>query len=348
MLQNRNLSNNDKKRLLLLATQEIENVDSATESKETLREEPKNEKKNKGTNSKHAPKDTAAFLSLFNDPNGFKFLTHDFDPSAEMTYSQLINSAREAFKNAANPKLNNIPASLYALMNTMLYGGQKDGKDRTWMDCNGKYHTENFACEEWEKWANENPQLHLLSNESYRKIIMLFRSTIRLVLSSREADSKLTTIIERQAKKHKDLKISNKNLDNADFYTYVCYLERGVELILNDMSKYAKEAPDINISYDSIREGDYKLCRIKITQAGSFSSRSIDEVISTFKEGKGDFYTIRNIFSGYCNWVVESKWQNKALRWNILTDTDIEEVEEIADSDISGFTHILTYYSKLK
>ena len=87
MLQNRNLSNNDKKRLLLLATKEIENVDSATESKEegTLRKESKNEKKNKGAKSKHAPKDTAAFLSLFNDPKGFKFLTHGFDPSAELT-----------------------------------------------------------------------------------------------------------------------------------------------------------------------------------------------------------------------------------------------------------------------
>lgn len=35
MLQNRNLSNNDKKRLLLLATQEIEKADASLETMES-------------------------------------------------------------------------------------------------------------------------------------------------------------------------------------------------------------------------------------------------------------------------------------------------------------------------
>ena len=79
MLQNRNLSVNDKKRLLLLATREIERVDVSLEPKaEKRKKESKEETPNTSALAVHAPKDTATFLSLFNDPNGFKFLTHDF------------------------------------------------------------------------------------------------------------------------------------------------------------------------------------------------------------------------------------------------------------------------------
>ena len=114
------------------------------------------------------------------------------------------------------------------------------------------------------------------------------------------------------------------------------------------MSKRFKESPKIKISYESSRDGDYKLCMIKITQYGSFSAKSLDEVLSKFNDGGGDFFSIKNILCGYCNWSVESIWGDKAIRWNILDDTDKEEIEELYSEDIPGFTHILTYYSKLK
>ena len=66
MLQNRNLSVNDKKRLLLLATREIERVDVSLEPKEEGRKnEGTKEDVKKNIPTKHAPKDTASFLSLF-------------------------------------------------------------------------------------------------------------------------------------------------------------------------------------------------------------------------------------------------------------------------------------------
>ena len=177
---------------------------------------------------------------------------------------------------------------------------------------------------------------------------MDIRSTIRLVLSE-NTDSRLKTIIKRQEKKHANLSIISENLDNADeFYTYVNYLEKGIKLILDDMSKRFKESPKVNISYDSSRDGNYKLCMIKITQYGSFSSKSLDEVLSKFKDGGGDFFSIKNTLCGYCNWTVESKWGNKVMRWNILDDTGKEETEELSSTDIPGFTHILTYYNKIK
>ena len=342
MLKSRNLSVNDKKRLILLATQEIEKADNNVEESETKRPEGANSTQREQV---HAPKDTAAFLSLFNYEDGFKFLTHDFDPDSEMEYGQLIKIAQDAFNNASAVIERKIPTSLYAFMRTVLFG---KGKYKTWKDCNGKDHSEHYVCAEWKKWAKENPKLHILSNETIKKTIMDIRSTIRLVLSE-NTDSRLKTIIKRQEKKHANLSIISENLDNADeFYTYVNYLEKGIKLILDDMSKRFKESPKVNISYDSSRDGNYKLCMIKITQYGSFSSKSLDEVLSKFKDGGGDFFSIKNTLCGYCNWTVESKWGNKVMRWNILDDTGKEETEELSSTDIPGFTHILTYYNKIK
>ena len=338
MLKSRNLSVNDKKRLVLLATQEIEKKEKITERGT---ESPDGDKSiNK--EQPHAPKDTAAFLSLFNHEDGFKFLTHDFDPDSEMEYSQLLKIARDTFMSAKDKYT--IPKSLYALMFTMLYGG----KDKTWMDSNGKRQTENFACNKWTQWAKDNTKIHILSNESIKKVLMAFRSTIRIVQRSSESDSRLETIIRRQAKKHADLTITTDHLEDADFYTYVRFLEKGITLILDDMSKYSKESPKIKISFDSSRNDDYKLCVIKITQYGSFSSKPLEDVLNKFKGGGGDFYSIKNTLCGYCNWSVESKWGDEVKRWNILDDSGKEPVEDIVSPDIPGFTHILTYYSKLK
>lgn len=338
MLKSRNLSVNDKKRLVLLATQEIEKKEKITEG----RTESPDGDKSINKEQPHAPKDTAAFLSLFNHEDGFKFLTHDFDPDSEIEYSQLLKMARDTFMSAKDKYT--IPKSLYALMFTMLYGG----KDKTWMDSNGKRQTENFACNKWIQWAKDNAKIHVLSNESIKKVLMAFRSTIRLVLSE-GTDSQLKTIIKRQEKKHANLTIISENLNNADeFYTYVNYLEKGIKLILDDMSKRFKESPKVKISYESSLNDDYRLCVVKITQYGSFSSKSLEDVQSKFSGGGGDFHSIRNTLYGYCNWSVESKWGDKVMRWNILDDTSKEETEELYFTDIPGFTHILTYYSKLK
>ena len=338
MLKSRILSVNDKKRLVLLATQEIEKKEKITERGTDSPDGDKSINKEQP----HAPKDTAAFLSLFNHEDGFKFLTHDFDPDSEMEYNQLLKMARDTFMSAKDKYT--IPKSLYALMFTMLYGG----KDKTWMDINGKRQTENFACNKWIQWAKDNAKIHVLSNESIKKVLMAFRSTIRIVQSSSESDSRLEAIVKRQAKKHADLTITYDHLEDADFYTYVRFLEKGITLILDDMSKYSKESPKVKISFDSSRNDDYKLCVIKITQYGSFSSKSLEDVQNKFNGGGGDFYSIKNTLCGYCNWSVETKWGDELKRWNILDDSSKEQEENLVSPDIPGFTHILTYYSKLK
>lgn len=336
MLKSRNLSINDKRRLVLLATQEIEKNEDVTKDGEANAFEGGFS----GNEQVHAPKDTAAFLSLFEREDGFKFLTHDFDPNSELEYDQLVKLACDAFTRATRKYT--IPRSLYALMHTMLFGG------KAWIDGNGKRQAENFTCDHWLQWAKENPKCHVLSNKSIQNVLWAFRSTTRLVCSGSDADSRLETIVKRLAEKHTKLTIIPENLEDADFYTNVYCLGRGISLILDDMSKYPKDVSKIKISFESSNSGDFKLCVIRITQFGSCSSKSLAEVQRKFNGGGGDFYSIKKTLSGYCNWSVESIWGDGIKRWNILDDTGKKNEENISSSDILGFTHILTYYKKLK
>jgi len=285
----------------------------------------------------HVPKDTAAFLSLFNNPNGFKFLTHDFDPESNMDYAALMELVRRVFKDEC--KRYEIPKNLYALMETFINGGRnKDGGKKQWRDYLGNWHEDNYACEQWREWAINNPGHHLLSNEEFSKTIMLFRSSIRLVKPA------LVDIINRQKEKHGNLMIETNGLNKADFYTYVWALENGIQRILDDFTKYSA-FPEVSISYERNFSDEYTSRIIRITQKGSFSS-TIDDVIKKFKAGGGAFNEIKDVLLGYCNWSVETIWDGQAKRWNILNDSNKAEVEEINGGDVPGFTHVLTFFSK--
>lgn len=338
MLQNRNLSVNDKKRLLLLATREIERGNISMEPQEEERKKKyKEDAPNASVLAIHAPKDTASFLSLFNDPNGFKFLTHDFDPDSDMNYDKLMTQVRVQFKEASAKY--RIPTSLWSLMNAFITGKDKSGKDTTWKDCDGNIHKNNYTSQKWVEWSSSNPNTHLLSNEEIGKEILKFRSTIRLIKPV------LCDIIKRQEAKHSNLIVQTDGLEKADFYTYVWFLESGIKRILDDMSRYAEKTPNIKITFERSFGDDYSKRIIKITQIGSISS-SIDDVLKKYKTGGGAFNEIKKVFFGYCNWSVESLWDGKAKRWNILNDTDVDEIEDMEDSNVPGFTHILTYFSK--
>lgn len=337
MLKSRNLSINDKKRLLLLATQEIERSGSSL----TPNEERKEDAPKTSFTAIHAPKNTASFLSLFNDPNGFKFLTHDFDPDSDMNYEKLMKLVRDTFRRESSSL--KIPNTLWNQMEAFINGGKgKDGKERTWRDNMGVYHSCGYSSREWIDWSIKNPNVHLLSNEKIGKEILKFRSSIRLIKPV------LCDIIKRQESKHSSLSIQTENLEKADFYTYVWYLENGINRILDDMERYADKTPNVKISFERSFGDEYSKRIIKITQIGSVSF-SLDDVLRKFhnEEKKGGaFNDINKVFLGYCNWSVESLWDGKPKRWNILKDSDIDEIEDMEGTCIPGFTHILTYFSK--
>ena len=298
----------------------------------------------------HKPKDTAEFLSLFSQREGFKYLTHNFD-SADMTMDSMLSKVRKVFEEKSMEF--EIPKSLWALLNTFINGGKsKDGSPAQWQDFKGKFHKENYNSKAWIDWSHKNNNQHPLENEDFSPIIQLFRSTTRVVgMSSLD---KLIDLIKKNAKNIQKLTIETENIDKADFYTNVLKLVWGIRYILLDMAQGYASFDKINISYKPELEGDFFLNKIIIVQKDSMSKNNIDKVIKKFRGEKnaltgegGAFANIASNLAGYCNWSVESLFDGKPYRWNILNDNpDISEVEEINPKDVVGFKHILTYYSK--
>ena len=115
--------------------------------------------------------------------------------------------------------------------------------------------------------------------------------------------------------------------------------------LIKDLTDH-NEYKDINIEYKPGFDGDYFIRQIVITQIGSFSSRPIEEVVAKFKSEGGSFRGIANKFTGYCDWSVESVWDGKPYRWNILKELNTQELEPIENDKVVGFSHILTFYYK--
>ena len=276
--------------------------------------------------------ETAKFLSLFNDPLGLKYLTHDFDhvyDGRPQTLDDLYKQVKQLLEN----KDLKIPSSLWAPINNYLQGGKE------WRDTFGMAHNSFIIDGPWKEWSLQN-SMHPINNPAFAVEIMAFRATIRLV-------SPFLKEICNKAKTGLSLLIKEENLEKADFYTntYVLYLV--IRRILSMMNRRVDKSPDVRIAYKRSSDSEGRMIRqIQITQYGSYADKPLDEIrrrLSADPEA-GDFGSIRNSLNGYCLWRVESLWAGKPLRWNILKTDEMSEIENLDKNNIEGFTHTFTFY----
>lgn len=92
-------------------------------------------------------KRVADLLKLFGEADGFKFLTHDFDPTRNDDFISLVNRCRILL--VENTGL--IPSHLYDLLFGFLYG-------KTWEDYNGTEHQ--FHCSSDEELDSETQAMY--------------------------------------------------------------------------------------------------------------------------------------------------------------------------------------------
>ena len=282
----------------------------------------------------HNPKETARFLSLFSNPDGLKFLTHDFDPNSTINFAELVTKATALLR-----EYSCLPKSLVALMSVALTGKSKQGKPEAWLDYKNVKHEENFSCEKWIQWSNMNGGQHPLNNPEFAKTIMLFRSTIRIVKPA------LQDLFDEITQPYKTLKIEYKNIEKADFYTNVWVLRDGLNRILKDIDAHSKTHKQLVVEFGRKYGDEFSLRIIRITHVGSYGS-DIEDVKRKVARGGGAFSGIKKRLEGYCDWSVETLWNDEPIRWNILNDTDSEETEALDKNAVNGFTHILTFYQK--
>ena len=100
---------------------------------------------------------------------------------------------------------------------------------------------------------------------------------------------------------------------------------------------------DVSIHYhkEDIKNRRYHI--LTITQLDSYSEKGVDELLPKLHGGGGDLATLKHDLSGYCNWSVLSVWNGKSSKWNILRESEVDEIDEVTDKPV-GFAHILTFY----
>ena len=280
---------------------------------------------NKNEGKKHDIEATYEVLRLFEDPNGLKFLTHDF-PNTSWTVGPFIEQCRTVFYEEAN-RHPNIPQSLYSLVKTFILGVSNNIKG--WLGYDEKLHTET-----WDDWKRleEHPI------KRHGGIIDIFRNTIR-VRSPKLFD--LIKYIEGQYTQFV-FEYDSKELIKADFYTNVYILRWCMARVLSMFCQY-QEYKNIHVSCSKKTMNGWIVYAIQLTQIGSFPSVDINDAIKRLSEDAGDLGVIKDKMRSYCDWSIISKWNSENLRWNILKRDDEKEVEKIEESAI-GFTHEFIFY----
>ncbi len=281
----------------------------------------------------HAPKETATFLSLFNRREGFKYLTHNYDNNS-MKLTDMLQQVKDVYVEGKRGK--NLPLSLKALLNNFITGG-------AWFDAEGKKCTDGYGNPKWISWSSNNEGRHPITDlGGMEKTIQRFRHTVRVVAPD------LEDIIKKITERFPSLNFTLKNLDKADFYTNVFVLNSRLAEIVKDLHDHEnQEHHDIQVEYSlDISEDFFMMHSIRISHIDSYSPKSIEDVIRKFDSTGGFFYENAEKLKGYCNWSVESLWDGKPFRWNILDDTGRDRIEVIEAANLTGFTHILTYYQK--
>ena len=164
MLQNRNLSVNDKKRLILLATQEIEQGGNTPFDVKLIEKKDDNRK-----NIKYIPpKNLQEFLYRFNQDSILKYTCHEIDTDDTIReicnlckteeyslrkHSELISQAFEELnKKLITDKIYK-DSKMYAMMSVYLTGTTKNGQTE-WSSLNIQT---NWACKELLEWGDNNP-----------------------------------------------------------------------------------------------------------------------------------------------------------------------------------------------
>lgn len=283
---------------------------------------------NKTTN--HDPRFTADFLSLFNQRDGFKYLTHNYD-QGNCVLTDMLDHVRSVFNQYSAS--DDLPVSLKSLMNHFLNGG-------TWYDQEGRKCAEGYSSRKWIDWSERNENMHPIMNiGGIEKTIQRFRHTIRVVAPD------LQTIVGAVSKKFPNIHFEFVDLGKADFYTNVYILRLAILDIIKDISEHGVNKP-VRIEYKPDFNKEYFIRKVVITQQGSYSPISIEEAIAKFKVNGGFFAENAIKLTGYCDWSVESIWNGSPYRWNILRDKETPEIEEIEPSSVTGFSHVLTFYYK--
>lgn len=295
------------------------------------------------------PKHVADFMSLFNQRDGLKYLTHDYDGNSEFDIDNFLISANKVFKKETYNNLN-IPQSLWIIVKQFAF----DSKQTEWTSISEDYKKPlliktGWATKELRNWSKQNHS-HPIQNEEYKKIINDFRRITRIEPFNLEKliDTTLDSVFEKNID---NFDIQKTALSKADFYSHVGFLKTALQTIFAEIKKHSDvpEKKKISVKYErSFSDEGYYLRKILITHHNSFPLKELGLILKEWQE-KGNMGKIKEKLKGYCHWSVETIIEGTPIKVNILKEKEAPEYKFINCKPKElpeGFTHVLTFYYK--
>jgi hypothetical protein len=292
------------------------------------------------------PKHVADFMSLFNQRDGLKYLTHDYDEDSEFQIDKFLVDANLVFKEKTS-KLN-IPKSLWKIVEQFAFRGKEQPE---WTSVSDDYkksinHKIGWASPDLRKWSKEN-KLHPIRNLEYEQVINDFKRITRIKEPDLEKliNTSLDKIFENDLQSYE---IHRIQLKKADFYTHVVFLKMAIESIFKMIKEEANRKGNKKINIEYIRgetKDGYYSRMILITHYNSFPTKELELLCKEWNNGKGSMGEVKNKLDGYCHWSIETIIDETPTRVNLLKDETTPEFELNQDCK-KGFTHVLTFYYK--
>ncbi|WP_143394606.1 hypothetical protein [Flavobacterium branchiophilum] len=282
---------------------------------------------------KHKPKDVANFMHLFNNPNGLKYLTHDFDQQKDFDIELFLENTKKVFERET--KKLKIPSYLYSIVNEFSFN-----ENPNW----GNGMNEGFSCNKWKNWSKEY-KLSPFRNPEFITTINEFRKLTRIEAPDLK---NYTEDIIQEVFQNTEVEYSLNRLENADFYTNTPFFISAIKSILEIIRDKSSKLPiaKFNITYKGTLKDNYYQIQIQILHFNSFPTKDFNQLHPEWKSGKGTIGEIKEKLFGYCNWSIESKFDNGHYRINLLKDTNDPDFELISNENCIGTKHILTFYYK--
>ncbi|MAN60070.1 MAG: hypothetical protein CMC08_09575 [Flavobacteriaceae bacterium] len=328
---------------------EVEIIERLSRIEEMLSRGAESQKKEKGFSGKHhKPKETKNFLSLFNNSEGLKFLTHKFN-DGKRAYDSFIDLCKKEFEEAKQ-EYKNVPDALLRRIEEFAFSADPKWYIRIGKD---KFHpNKGWSEKSFIEWYNKKGNIHPgWDNEWNREMIIPFKESIEVRAGNLSGimDEAIDLALG-ESKSNFLISKNNDELDLAEFYTDVDMFQQAVFHVISTIKDRAEKnlCFEIKIRFDNqtLEGGDFKV--ITITHLNSEATKNSND--PSF--AKGDLKTIQNNLWGLCNYEIASKFPDGLRKKIFLTDnykdykSFIEENQSIAieSEAVEGFSHILKFY----
>jgi len=297
----------------------------------------------------HKPGETKSFLSLFNNSEGLKFLTHRFR-DGKIKYESFIELCQSEFDKAKSD-YPNVPEAVLRRIEEFAFAPNPDWFIRK---SNEKiYPKKGWAEASFIEWYKKDINMHPGFDSKWNtEMIIPFKESIEVRAGN------LKTIIEEilitglgTSKSNFIINLNEQNINTAEFYTDVDKIKLALSQIISTIKDRADKNFCFEIEIDFINEslegGNFK--KVIITHINSEPTKHSNDKDFV----KGDMKSIQSNLWGLCNYEIVAKFPDGFRKKIILTDdyndyknyVEKRESFPIADSmTVKGFTHILKFY----